>query len=184
MSSPGRRVSNASDSRLQLFLGIIRGLDRKTDAALDFVHFDDARLDFLTDLEHIFHLRDVIFAQLRNVHEAIDVVLQLHERTEARELGYLALNQIADLVFRIDFLPRIFAQLFDAQTDALVRLVDVDDYGFDFVVLLKYFARMIDLSGPAQIGNVDHPIDAILQFHERAVSGHVANLSLHAAADR
>ena len=37
---------------------------------------------------------------------------------------------------------------------------------------------MIDLAGPAQIGDVDHSVDAILEFHERAVSGHVANLAL------
>ena len=103
MSSPGRRVSNASDSLAQFFFGVIRGLDRETDAALDFVHLDDARFDFLTDLEHVFDLGDVIFAQLRNVNEAIDVVLQLHERAEARQLCYLAVDQIADLVFLIDF---------------------------------------------------------------------------------
>ena len=83
MSSPGRRVSNASDSRCEFFLGVVRGLDGKTDAALDFVHLDDAGFDFLTDLEHIFDFSDVIFAQLRDVHEAVDVVLQLHERTES-----------------------------------------------------------------------------------------------------
>src|SRR5437763_15737830 len=66
---------------LQLFFGIICGLDRETDPALDFVHLDDARFDFLADLEHVFYLRDVIFAQLRNVDEAIDVVLQFPART-------------------------------------------------------------------------------------------------------
>ena len=83
------------------------------------------------------------------MNEAIDIVLQLNERTEARQLRYLALNQIADLVFLIDILPRIFAQLFDPETHSLVDLVDINDYCFDFVVLLKYFAGMIDLSGPA-----------------------------------
>ena len=73
----------------------------------------------------------------------------MNERTKARQLRYLALNQIADLVFLIDILPWIFAQLFDAKTDALVDLVDIDDDGFYFVVLLKYLARMINLSGPA-----------------------------------
>ena len=62
-------------------------------------------------------------------------------------------------------------------------LVDVDDDRFDFVVLLKDFARMIDLAGPAQIGDVDHAVDAVFQFHERAVGGHVADLALDTAAD-
>ena len=55
---------------------------------------------------------------------------------------------------------------------------------FDFVALLKDFARMIDLSGPAQIGDVDHAVDAFFEFHERAVGGHVANLAFDVAADR
>ncbi len=88
----------------------------------------------------------------------------------------LAVDEIADLVFLIDVLPRIVAQLFDAEADALVGLVDVDHHGFDFVALLEDFARMIDLAGPAQVGDVDHAVDAFLQFHERAVGGHVADL--------
>ena len=42
---------------------------------------------------------------------------------------------------------------------------------------------MIDLAGPAQIGDVDHAVDAFLQLHERAISGHVANLAFDGAAD-
>ena len=38
------------------------------------------------------------------------------------------------------FLPRIVAQLFDAEADALVGLVDVDHFRFDFVALLEDFA--------------------------------------------
>ena len=41
---------------------------------------------------------------------------------KAGELGDLAVNQIADLVFLIDILPRIIAQLFDAEADSLVVL--------------------------------------------------------------
>ena len=42
---------------------------------------------------------------------------------------------------------------------------------------------MIDLAGPAHIGDVDHAVDAFFQFDERAVGGHVADLALDAAAD-
>ena len=109
MSSPGRSVSNDFDFFAQFFFRIVGGFDRQSDAALDFVHLDDARFDFLADLEHVFHFRDVIFAQLRDMHEPVDVVLQLHERAEAGELGHFAFHQITDLVFLIDVLPRIFA---------------------------------------------------------------------------
>src|SRR6478672_1365953 len=169
---------------LELFLGIIRRLDRETDPALDLVHLDDTGFHFLADLEHVLHFRDVILAELGNVNEPVDVVLQLHERTEARQLRDLALHEIADLVFRIDLFPRIVAQLFNAEADPLVHLVDVDHDRFHFVVLLKDFARVIDLPGPAQIGDVDHAIDSVFEFHERAIRGHVADRAFHMAADR
>ena len=110
MSSPGRRLSNASDSRFEFFLGVVRGLDRETDAALDFVDLDDAGFDFLADLEHVLDLVDALLADLRDVDEAVDVVLQLHERAEAGELGDLAVDEVADLVVRVDVLPRIVAR--------------------------------------------------------------------------
>ena len=42
---------------------------------------------------------------------------------------------------------------------------------------------MIDLAGPAQIGDVNHSVDAFIQLHEGAVGSHVANFSAHGAAD-
>src|SRR5713226_8836402 len=89
----------------------------------------------------------MLLAQLRDVNEAVDVVLQLHERAETGELGHVAFHQIADLVFLIDVLPRIFAQLFDSETDPLICFIDVDDFGLDFVAFLKDFARVIDFPG-------------------------------------
>src|ERR1700731_2283047 len=46
----------------QLFFGVVRRFDRQPDAALNLVHLDDARFDFLADLENVFHFRDVVFA--------------------------------------------------------------------------------------------------------------------------
>ena len=69
-------------------------------------------------------------------------------------------------------------ELLDAEADALVGLVDVDDDRFDFVALLEDFGRVIDLAGPAHVGDVDHAVDAFFEFHERAVGGHVADLAL------
>ena len=46
----------------------------------------------------------------------------------------------------------------------------------DLVTLLEHFARMIDLARPAHVGDVDHAVDAFLEFDEGAVGGHVADL--------
>ena len=84
---------------------------------------------------------------------------------------------------RVDFLPRIVLELLDAETDALVGLVDIDDDGFDFVALLEHFARMIDLAGPGNVRDVDHAVDAFFEFHERTVGGQVADRALDLVPD-
>ena len=58
----------------QFFFGIVGGFDRQSNAPLEFVHFDNARFDFLANFEHVFDFRDVTLAQLRDVDEAVDVV--------------------------------------------------------------------------------------------------------------
>ena len=42
---------------------------------------------------------------------------------------------------------------------------------------------MIDLARPGHVGDVDHAVDAFLQFDEGAVAGEVADLALDLGAD-
>ena len=72
---------------------IVCGLDGKTDAALGLVDLDNPRLDFLTDLEGILDLFHAILADLRNVDEAVNVVLQLNKRPEICDLCDRSLRQ-------------------------------------------------------------------------------------------
>ena len=76
---------------------VVRGLDGKTDAALGLVDLDNARLNVLTNLERIFNLFHPIFADLRNVHEAVNVILQLNKRPEIGDLCDRSSDKIADL---------------------------------------------------------------------------------------
>ena len=75
-------------------------------------------------------------------------------------------------------------KLLHAERDALVGLVHFEHDGFDFVALLEDFGRMIDLAGPGNVGDVDHAVDALFQFDERAVAGEIANLAFDLRADR
>jgi hypothetical protein len=52
------------------------------------------------------------------MHQTVYVMLQTDKRAEARQLGNLAGDQIADLVELVDVLPRIGAELFDADCNA------------------------------------------------------------------
>ena len=42
---------------------------------------------------------------------------------------------------------------------------------------------MINLAGPAQIGDMDHAVNPFVEFRERAIGSHVANFAFHGAAD-
>ena len=92
---------------LELLVGVAGGLDGQADAAFALVNLDDAGGDFLADLEHVLDLVHALFADLRDVDEAVDLVLQADERAEAGELGDLAGDEVADLVELLDVVPRI-----------------------------------------------------------------------------
>ena len=129
------------------------------------------------------HIVDALLVELGDVHEALDPLRQLHEGAEVGNLGDGSLDEVADLEFGLDLLPGIGLELLHAQADALVGLVDVDDDSVHLVALLEDFARVVDLLGPAEVGDVHHAVDALLQLHEGAVGGHVADLSADLLAD-
>ncbi len=158
-------------------------LDGEAEATLGLVDLDDAGLDFLADLEDILDLLDTILADLRDVDESVDGSGELDESAEVGDLGDGSLDEISDLELALDLLPRIGLELFDAQTDALVGLVDIDDDCIHLVALLEDFARVIDLLVPAEIGDVHHAVDSFLELHEGAVGGHVADLAANLLAD-
>ena len=72
----------------------------------------------------ILDLVDALLADLADMHQAVDVVLESDERTKARELGDLAGDQVADLVVVVNGFPRILGQLLDAGGDALVFAIE------------------------------------------------------------
>ena len=163
---------------------VFRRLYRQTDTAVSFIDLDHARRYVLADLEHVLDLVHAIFADLRNMHQAVDVVLKANERAETGELRDLAADEIADFVILVDVRPRIFGELFDAERNALVVLVDFQHHGFDFLALLEHLGRMIDLARPGNIRDVDHAIEALFQFDEGAIAGKIANLAFDLCARR
>ena len=118
------------------------------------------------------------------MHEAVDVVFELDEGAKAGDLRDAALDDFADLEAAVDLAPRIGFELLHAEGDALVGLVDAENDGFDFLALLEHLGRMVDLAGPAEVGHVDHAVDAFFEFDEGAVGGEVAHRAGHLRAHR
>src|ERR1017187_5377900 len=108
---------------LKLFVAVGGGLDGQADAAFVAVNFHHAGADILADLEHVFDLLHAFLADLRNVDEAVNFVLQADKRAEAGELGNLALHEVADFVKRLDLFPRVNFELLHAERDALVGTI-------------------------------------------------------------
>ena len=86
----------------------------------------------MADFEHVLDLLDALFADLRDVNQTVNVVLESNGRTKAGEFGDVAGDEITDLVILVNVLPRVLAQLFQAERNALVGLVHFQHDGFNF----------------------------------------------------
>ncbi len=141
-----------------VFFVVVCGFDGEADAALAFVHFDDAGVDFVADFEHVFDFLNTLFAELRDVDEAVDVAVEFHKRAEGGEFADGAFDFVADFVAGLDGLPRVFVDLFHAEADALGVFVDVDDC---------FVRRWINHRPMTPNGNAQYPIAWMsFQFRE------------------
>ncbi len=139
---------------------------------------------FCSGLEDVLHLVDALLADLRDVHEAVDAVLELHEGAERGHLRDRSLDDVADLEEAVDVGPGVGRELLHAEADALLLRIDVEHDGVDLVALLQDLGGVVHLAGPAHVRDVHHAVDALLELDEGAVGGHVADLAANAGADR
>jgi hypothetical protein len=102
---------------------------------------------------------DVALGQLGDVDQALDAVVDAHERTERDELGDLARDDLTDRVGAGEVLPRVFLGRLQRQRDALAVHVDVEHLDGDLVADLDDLGRVVDVL-PGQLGDVDETVDA------------------------
>ena len=84
---------------------------------------------------------------------------------------------LPDRVLLQDVVPGVRLELLDAQGELLVLLVDLQHDGLDLVALLEHLARVLDLLGPGDVGDVHQAVDALLDLDEDAEVGDVADLA-------
>ena len=94
-------------------------LDRQADAAAGEVEIDDLDPQLLAGRDDLVGRVDVVGGHLGDVHEALDAVADLDERTELDELGDPAVDELADLVGGGELLPRVLLGGLQRQADAL-----------------------------------------------------------------
>ena len=74
--------------------------------------------------------------------------------------------------------------LLQAEADAVRLLVDAEHLALDLLAHGQELRGVLDLLGPGHLGDVDEPLDALLELDERAVVGEAHDLALDARAHR
>ena len=160
-------------------------LDAQREALAQLVDLEDLGLDIVTLLVALGWVTDPLApGQVADVDQPVDAVLDAHEDAEVGDVADLALEHRADRVLLLDEIPGVVLELLHAEADALLLQVDVQDDRLDLLVQLDQLGRVLDPLVPGHLGDVNQPLDALLELHEHAVVGHRDDLAPHDRADR
>src|SRR5262245_53947093 len=118
-----------------------------------------------------------------NVDQAIDVLFDLDERAELRQVADLPLDARADWILLGQLVPRVGFDLLETERDAPRRRIDAEHHRIDAVADVENFPRVLDALAPRHLGDVNQAFDAGLELDERAVVGEADHLAAHARAD-
>ena len=146
--------------------GLVRLLQRERDATTLEVDVDDLDEDLVADRHDLLGELDVLAAELRDVHEALDAFRDTHERAERNELRDLAGCDLPDRVRAGEHLPRVFLGRLERQRHALALHVDLEDLDGDLLAHLDDLAGVLDVL-PRQLRDVHEAVDAA-EVDERA----------------
>ena len=154
--------SHAVERRVEL--GVARSsvvglLEAQRDATTLEVDVDDLDEDVGTDGDDLLGQLDVALGQLGDVHQALDALLDAHERAERDELGDLARCDLTDRVGAGEDLPRVLLRRLQRQRDALAVEVDLEDLDGDLLAHLDDLGGVLDVL-PAELGDVHEAVHA------------------------
>src|SRR4249919_557739 len=164
----------------------IRGdlLHAQRDAAALFIHVEDHDLHFIADLDDLARV-DVLVGPIHfgDVHQAFDARLDLDERAVIGDVGDLAEHAGVGRIAARDVVPRILAQLLEAQRNTVALAVVLEHADVELGADFHDFGRMTHAL-PRHVGDVQQAVDAA-EVDERAVVGEVLDHTLqHGALDQ
>ena len=111
-----------------------RVFQRERDPAGVRVDVRDDGLDLVSRRHELRGVLDLLRpAHLRDVHEPLDTLLELHERAVVGHVGDAAADAGARRVFARHVDPRVFRELLGAERDALGLAVELQDDDVDLV---------------------------------------------------
>src|SRR5699024_8069418 len=140
-------------------------LQRQRDPTTLQVDVDDLDEHLVVDLRDLLGHLHVALGQLGDVHQALDTVLDAHERTERHQLGDLTGHDLTDRVRAGEGLPRVLLGGLQRERDPLPVEVHVEHLDGDLLADLDDLVRVVDVL-PGQLGDVHQTVDTA-EVHER-----------------
>ncbi len=126
-----------------------------------------------------------MIGKLGYVKQALKVRFQLHESAEVRNLGNLAPDDVSGNVFVGNSPnPRIFIHLLNPERNSSLLLVHFKNDAPNLFALLHRFAWVAELPRPAQIRDMDHSVNARLDFNKGAEIRYAADFGRNNRTDR
>ena len=145
-------------------------LDAKRDAAIIRIDLQDFCGDRLALFEDFVGILDALRpTDITDVNEAVEAFFDFDEGAEFGDVANFAGDDGADGIFFGDEQPGIGERLLDAEGDAAVAGLDVEDDDVDFFADFEKLGWMLDFFRPAQLGDVNEALDALFELDENAV---------------
>src|SRR6185436_11132362 len=160
-------------------------LDAEADALLAGIHIEHDgphRVALLVILDGL--VAGAVPVEVGQVHHAIHAAVQADEQAELGDVAHRTFDHGAPGMDGEEDLPRVVLGLLEAQRDAPLLRIDLQDLHVHLLAGGDNLAGMHVLLGPAHLGDVDQALHARLQLHERAVVGDVGDGALVARAHR
>src|SRR5580704_6504079 len=164
-----------------LLLGDFERLDGDGNALAPAVELGDAGVDLLADGEAVGPLFGTVARQFRTLDEGGEVGADdLHVDAAFFHLDDFAGDNRALLKLAGGGLRRsrsAIRELLDAERDALLLDVDVENLRLDLVALLVLLDDLLARTFPVEIGQVHHAVDVTVEAEEQAEFGLVLDLA-------
>src|SRR5271155_3075266 len=122
------------------------------------------------------HLRRMLHAlgpaEVADVHQAVDTVLDFDKGAEVGQIAHAALDRHAHGIFVVQRIPGILRQLPHAERNAALARIHVQHHALNLVAHVDQLRRMLHALRPRHLADVYQAFDALLKLNERAVVGH------------
>src|ERR1017187_2982728 len=149
-------------------------LDAQRKTARPRIDVEDDRLD---DLPLLQDLRGVLHPlgprEIGNVHQSVDTFLDLDEGPKIGHIADPPLDHRAHAVPAVDGGPRVRFKLLQAERNAPIPRVHLQDHRLHLVAGLHHLRRVFHPARPGHLADVDQAFHPGFQFDEGAVIGDI-----------